>query len=248
MFNFDDKDFNFEEIIQQIQLNCGVSFEMAQKIFQKVLQLSAANGQLELAQSSVVVENLEKRVKELESIVHKQSQYLDKFIGYLNLEDRVEDKMRYMMEQFKNEIKHELAELRTVELTKGSLEVANDELEFYTVNATGESGMSQSALAKLAGVSQQALSKLEKALTTKSPSEYLKVHTGQDFYLTTTELNILTVDGKNPGKLTLYKAEYCGAVIAHYAMKGNQTAFQSMAKFCSMGITKWIQGITGWSK
>ena len=201
-----------------------------------------------LAQSAVVVESLEKRVKELESIVHKQSQYLDKFIGYLNLEDRVEDKMRYMMEQFKNEIKHELAELRTVELTKGSLEVANDELEFYTVNATGESGMSLSALAKLAGVSKQALSKLEKTLSTKAPSHYLQSHAAQDFTLSTSERNILIVDGRDAGNLTIYKAEYCGAVIAHYAMKGNQTAFGSMAKFCSMGITKWIQGITGWSK
>ncbi len=79
-------------------------------------------------------------------------------------------------------------------------------------------------------------------------SEYLKRYTAQDFYLATNERNILIVDGQDAGNLTLYKAEYCGAVIAHYAMKGNQTAFGSMAKFCSMGITKWIQGITGWSK
>nr|MDJ0537067.1 hypothetical protein [Xenococcaceae cyanobacterium MO_207.B15] len=178
----------------------------------------------------------------------KMCEYLDKFIGYLNLEDRVEDKMRYLMEQFKDEIKDELAELRTVELIRGSLKIMDDDIQFYTVSSTGESGMCRNGLAKLAGVTGQALSKLESYLATKSPSIYLQPYTKQDFHLATSHHNIILVDGKDAGNFTLYKAEYCGAVIAHYAMKGNQTAFGSMAKFCSMGITKWIQGITGWSK
>ena len=205
-------------------------------------------GQLDAAKNDVAINDVTTRVEKLEQQTDKMCEYLDKFIGYLNLEDRVEDKMNYIISQFKDEIKNELAELRTVELTKGSLEVMNDELEFYTVNDTGESGMSQSALAKLAGVSHQAISKLQKTLATKSPSEYLPAHAAQHFTLVTSERNILIVDGQNAGNLTLYKAEYCGAVIAHYGVKGNKTAYYSMAKFCSMGITKWIQGITGWSK
>jgi hypothetical protein len=42
----------------------------------------------------------------------------------------------------------------------------NSCVEFYTVLATGESGMSQSGLAILAGVSPQALIKLETTLLT----------------------------------------------------------------------------------
>jgi ribosome-binding protein aMBF1 (putative translation factor) len=37
-------------------------------------------------------------------------------------------------------------------------------VEFYTVEATGESGMSQSGLAALVGVDQSTISKLEKTL------------------------------------------------------------------------------------
>jgi hypothetical protein len=42
-------------------------------------------------------------------------------------------------------------------------------IEFYTIAATGESGMSQSGLAILAGVSRQSIIKLEKSLVPKSP-------------------------------------------------------------------------------
>ena len=238
----------FEQIIAKIQSITGCDREQAEKIFQQLMTNPVVLSQLDNAKNDVAINDVIGRVETLEQQTDKMCEYLDKFIGYLNLEDRVEDKMRYLMEQFKDEIKDELAELRTVELTKGSLNLMGNELELYTVNATGESGMSQSALARLAGVTQQAISHLEKTLTKKVRSEYLKSYAGQDFYLTNCDYHILVVDGKDAGNLTLYKADYCGAVIAHYAMKGNQTAFQSMAKFCSMGITKWIQGITGWSK
>ncbi len=238
----------FEEIIAKIQSITGCNREQAEKIFQQLMTNPVVMGQLDAAKNDVAINDVTTRVEKLEQQTDKMCKYLDKFIGYLNLEDRVEDKMNYILSQFKDEIKHELAELRTVELTKGSLKVMSDELEFYTVNATGESGMSQSALAKLAGVTRQSLIKLEKTLSTKMRSEHLKSYAGQDFYLVTSEHHILIVDSKNAGNLTLYKADYCGAVIAHYAVKGNQTAFGSLTKFCSTGITKWIQGITGWSK
>ena len=80
----------------------------------------------------------------------------------------------------------------------------------------------------------------------KAPSYYLKPYTGQDFTLLTSKENTFTINGKNVGNLTLYKADYCAAVITHYAMKGNQTALHNLANFCSLGITKWIHGITGW--
>ncbi len=79
-----------------------------------------------------------------------------------------------------------------------------------------------------------------------APSKELKPYVGQDFTLATSKQYILTVEDKNLGNLTLYKADYCAAVITYHAMKGNKTALYNLSKFCSLGITKWIHGITGW--
>ncbi len=112
-----------------------------------------------------------------------------------------------------------------------------DGIEFYTIAATGESGMSQSGLAILAGVSQQSISKLEKTLTTKSPSETLKDWVCIPLALTTNS------EYKNA---TIYSSAYCAAVIRHYAYDGNQVAQHSLDKFAAIGINTWIQCITNW--
>jgi hypothetical protein len=110
-------------------------------------------------------------------------------------------------------------------------------IEFYTIAATGESGMSQSGLAILCGISPQAISKLDKSLTTKSSSETLKPWVGKVKTLTTNS------EYKNA---TIYSASFCAAVIRHYAYNGNQTAQFSLDKFAEIGINTWIQGITHW--
>ncbi len=123
-----------------------------------------------------------------------------------------------------------------VELLKGTVEVfkngIRDELEFYTVKATGECGMSQSTLAKLAGTDQTNLSKLENTLQTKAPSHYLEPWVKQDF----------TINGQNVNNLTLYKADYCAAVIAHYAIKGNKTALHYLGTIAQVGFKEVITG------
>jgi hypothetical protein len=55
--------------------------------------------------------------------------------------------------------------------------------EFYTVEATGESGMSQTGLAILAGVSRQTIIALEEALVGKSPSKTLEPFIGKALIL-----------------------------------------------------------------
>jgi hypothetical protein len=93
--------------------------------------------------------------------------------------------------------------------------------EFYTV----ESGMSQSGLAVLCGVTQQAISDLEKTLTSKAPSKWLEPFVGEDFTLASTEVDpALTVNNRKVGRLTVCRANFCVRVVQHYAFRGNEVA------------------------
>jgi hypothetical protein len=118
-----------------------------------------------------------------------------------------------------------------------------NEIEFYTIESTGESGMSQSGLAILAGVSRQAIAKLEDTLATKSPSKTLEPFVGKALTLVTTKAQI---EGNEAGNLSIYSSEFCSAVITHYAFKGNEMAQQSLLKFAAKGIQAWIQEINNW--
>ncbi|MCU0546818.1 MAG: hypothetical protein MUE44_32415 [Oscillatoriaceae cyanobacterium Prado104] len=81
-----------------------------------------------------------------------------------------------------------------------------DGVEFYTDAATGKSGISQTGLAVLCGVSRQSISKLINSLSTKCPSEWLEPIAHRVAALSTK-----TVSG-----LILYADELCIAVIRHY--------------------------------
>ena len=54
------------------------------------------------------------------------------------------------------------------------IRVEEDGVEFFTVATTGESGMSQSGLARLCGVDEGAVRKLLKLVRTSSSDEFLK--------------------------------------------------------------------------
>jgi hypothetical protein len=125
------------------------------------------------------------------------------------------------------------------------IRIEQEGIEFFTVTATGESGMSQSGLATLAGVNQSTISDLEKTLMCKSPSETLNPWLGIHSTLVCQGMNAM-VNGKPAGNLTVYYADFCAAVIQHYAFKGNKAAQFSLSKFAGMGINTWIQGITRW--
>lgn len=119
--------------------------------------------------------------------------------------------------------------------------------EFYTLESTGESGMSQSGLAILCGVTQQSISNLERTLTSRSPSKWLNSLVGKDLTLTSSEVDPdLTVNGKPVGNLRIYSAGACSRIIQHYAFQENEVAQYSLDQFTELGINAWIQTITGW--
>lgn len=125
-----------------------------------------------------------------------------------------------------------------------------DGVTFYTVAATGQSGMSQNGLAKLAGVSPKTLRNLEATLRISAPSESLEPFVGKDVTL---RIKDPTIEGKSAGNLSVYKSLYCAAVLRHFAAEeeakqaASRPATYSALKFLELGIDKWIQGITGWT-
>lgn len=119
-----------------------------------------------------------------------------------------------------------------------------DGIEFFTVEETGESGMSQSGLAVLSGVTRQSLIKLEETLVTKSPSKSLERFVNNVPTLVTNG----KIEGKNIGNIKIYRHDFCGAVIRHYAYQGIEVAQYSLEKFSDVGMLTWIQQINGWQQ
>lgn len=131
-------------------------------------------------------------------------------------------------------------------IRNGSQSDDDSSAEFYTVEETGESGMSQSGLAVLCGVRRQSISNLEETLVSKSPSKTLDPFMGMGLTLADSSEETVTVNGKPVGNIKIYKASFCAAAIKHYDRLGNEVAQYSADQFTEMGINAWIQSITGW--
>ncbi|PHV60996.1 hypothetical protein [Cyanobacterium aponinum] len=122
-------------------------------------------------------------------------------------------------------------------------QVTTDGVEFFTKEDTGESGMSQSGLAILAGVTRQAIDQLIDTVSMSSCPEFLKPLSNRDLYL---------VSGVNEFQgADVLKSEVCALILEWYAFESQRTndvAKDSFRKFAKKGIDTWIQEITGWSQ
>lgn len=121
------------------------------------------------------------------------------------------------------------------------IRVVEDGVEFFSIESTGESGMSQSGLAKLCGVTRQAIDKLLNSLSTSDCPEFLKPLQGKELTVTTSL--------KQYKNATIVKDEVCAVILEWYAFESqrpNDTARYSYRKFAKLGIRSWIQTITGW--
>jgi hypothetical protein len=121
--------------------------------------------------------------------------------------------------------------------------VIYDGVEFFTINLTGESGMSESGLALLCNVHQTTIHNLlaRNSVNTARCAEWLKPFQDKGFHL--------ILRGENNDHIV--RSDVCAAVIEYYAFesrskKAKAKALFSFRKFAKLGIERWIQDITGW--
>ena len=126
--------------------------------------------------------------------------------------------------------------------------VERDGVEFFTIDETGESGMSESGLAILCGVSHQAVNKVIRSLlATWEQDKSLEPQRNKGVRLQPNK-DSRTPRGNN-ADISLIRAEACVKVIEYYAFESRhktQEAFFAYRKFAGIGITSWIQEITHW--
>jgi len=112
-------------------------------------------------------------------------------------------------------------------------------IEYFTIVATGESGMSQRGLARACGKALFTIQTLIENLTNGKAPKRLERFLGKD-------LNLTNEIVKKGGKAIVYKANFCSAVIGHYAGKGIEKAQDFDDALGDIGLTSYIQGVTGW--
>jgi hypothetical protein len=134
-------------------------------------------------------------------------------------------------------------------MAKNIVRHVQDGVEFFTVWATGESGLSKSGLALFCGVSQQAVSKLfariEKTSQPNDLPESLKPLCDKPLKLTTG-----IVEGTKYSNVDIVPDDACAAVIEYYAFDApNPTnrAKQSIRGFVRVGLRVYIHARTGWT-
>jgi hypothetical protein len=126
--------------------------------------------------------------------------------------------------------------------------VERDGIEFFTIDATGESGMSETGLGQICGVSRQAVSLvLRDLIASKTDQNQLEPLQNKDIWLQAKGLP--TIEKSKISNLKIVRAEVCAQVVKHYAFYARHKTPEAMfalEKFASLGITAWIQEVTHW--
>ena len=129
--------------------------------------------------------------------------------------------------------------------------VERDGVEFFTIDATGESGMSESGLARLCGVTQQSMNTFLKSLrnlsTGKNDQNALNPALDGNVWLQARGLS--AIEKTQIRNLAVVRADACAMVIEHYGFHSRYKtpeALFAFQKFARLGITGWIQEATHW--
>jgi len=126
--------------------------------------------------------------------------------------------------------------------------VERDGVEFFTIDETGESGMSESGLARLCGISSVAIHKFisMSALTWEREKE-LNPRFRKAIALKPGDCKNFSPSQNS--NIKILSATVCAKTIEHYAFESKyktEEALFAYRKFAEKGITAWIQEVTHW--
>ena len=126
--------------------------------------------------------------------------------------------------------------------------VIRDGVEFFTIDATGESGMSEIGLARLCGVARQSISQILSDMvagkTDKNRPEPLQ---RKDLWLQAR--GVTSIEKSKISNLSVICAGVCAKVVKYYAFDSRhktETALFAYQSFAELGINTWIQQVTEW--
>ena len=126
--------------------------------------------------------------------------------------------------------------------------VIRDDVEFFTIEATGESGMSESGLARLCSIDRKAVSNFIRNMG-GNKNQFFDAETAPSQYSRVRPKGLTSEERSYISHLSFISASVCADVIAHYAFhsrhKTNEALFVYQ-KFAKIGISTWIQQITEW--
>jgi P63C domain len=124
-------------------------------------------------------------------------------------------------------------------MTTDILYVNENGIEFWTVEATGESAVSMRGLARMCGVTLKEVQRLL-GLDDKTGNKRLETLDGVELYLT-------TKPKKNGKSISPISAEASSLIVEHCALdRGKEQARLTLRAFLRIGFDSYIQAKTGW--
>ena len=126
--------------------------------------------------------------------------------------------------------------------------VIRDDVEFFTINATGESGMSESGLARLCGIDRKSVSNFIRNVG-RDQNQFFDAETSPSQSLRVRLKGLTSEERSYISHLSFISASICADVIEHYAFYARHKTNQALLvyqKFAKLGISNWIQQITDW--
>ena len=126
--------------------------------------------------------------------------------------------------------------------------VIRDDVEFFTINATGESGMSESGLARLCGIDRKSVSNFIRNVG-RDQNQFFDAETSPSHSSRVRPKGLTSEERSYISHLSFISASICADVIEHYAFYARHKTNQALLvyqKFAKLGISNWIQQITEW--
>lgn len=126
--------------------------------------------------------------------------------------------------------------------------VIRDCVEFFTIDATGKSKISESGRSNLCGVSYQVINKtLRNLVATHREANELKAKLDGKVWLQPRGLS--SIERSKITNRSIVRACACAAIIEHCTFDSKyktEEALFTYRKFAELSITAWIQTLTNW--